>query len=222
MCGVNVTPRIPNLIITMHKVKKIKLAVTGGIGSGKTAFCDFLKSEGIPVINLDDISKELLEHDKDIIKKITRIFGENSYLGGKPNKIFLAEKVFSNSENVLKINSILHPKVIKKVDILTNELLKNNDIVAAEAALIYEANMESRFDYIILITADKNLRMKRKIELENYSPEQFIKRNENQIPEEEKTQYADFVFGNNGNLDDLKNKAFLFSKIVKGLVNIND
>jgi dephospho-CoA kinase len=64
--------------------------------------------------------------------------------------------------------------------------------------------------------------MKRKIELENYSSEQFIKRNENQIPEEEKAQCADFVFGNNGNLDDLKNKAFLFSKIVKGLVNIND
>jgi dephospho-CoA kinase len=46
----------------MHKVKKITLAVTGGIGSGKTAFCGFLKSEGIPVINLDDISKELLEN----------------------------------------------------------------------------------------------------------------------------------------------------------------
>jgi dephospho-CoA kinase len=206
----------------MHKVKKIKIAVTGGIGSGKTAFCGFLRSEGIPVINLDDVSKELLEHDKDIIKKITKLFGENSYLGGKPNKIFLAEKVFSNSRNVLKINSVLHPEVIKKVDILTGELLRHNDIVAAEAALIYEANMESRFDYIVLITADKSLRMKRKIETENYSQEQFIKRNENQIPDKEKAKCADFVFENNGNLDDLKNKTFLFSKIVKGLVNIND
>ena len=64
--------------------------------------------------------------------------------------------------------------------------------------------------------------MKRKTELENYSPKQFIKRNENQIPEEEKAECADFVFDNNGNLDDLKNKAFLFSKIVKGLIKVND
>lgn len=205
----------------MNKIRKIKLAVTGGIGSGKTAFCGFLKSEGIPVINVDDVSKDLLENDTEIIKKITRVFGENSYLDGKPNKKYLAEEVFSNSENVFKINSILHPKVIKKVDILADDLLRNNNVVAAEAALIYEANMESRFDYVVLIKADKNIRMKRKIELENYSPEQFIKRNENQIPEEEKAECADFVFENNGNLDDLKNKAFLFSKIVIGLVNIN-
>ena len=138
----------------MQKFKKIKLAVTGGIGSGKTAFCGFLISEGIPVINADSVSKELLENDKEIIKKITRTFGKDSYLEGKPNRIYLAEKVFANSENVTKINSILHPKVIKKVDILADELFKNNDIVATEAALIYEANMESRFDYVVLITAD--------------------------------------------------------------------
>jgi len=206
----------------MSKIKKIKIAVTGGIGSGKSAFCGFLKSEGIPVINVDDVSKELLETDKDVIKKITHAFGEKSYQDGKPNRAYLAEKVFSDSNNVLKINSILHPKVIKKVDILTGELLKKNNVVAAEAALIYEANMEARFDYVVLITASKDLRMKRKTELENYSMEQFIKRNDNQIPEEEKAECADFVFENNGNLDDLKNKAFLFSTILKGLVKIND
>jgi dephospho-CoA kinase len=206
----------------MQKIKKIKIAVTGGIGSGKSAFCGFLKSEGIPVINADNVSKNLLENDKDIVKKITRTFGEGSYYNGKPNKQFLADKVFADSENVLKINSILHPKVIKKIDILMGELLKTNHIVAAEAALIYETNMESRFDYIVLITANINIRMKRKIEFDNYSSDQFTKRNENQIPEEEKVECADFVFENNGNLDDLKNKAFLFSKIVKGLININD
>lgn len=206
----------------MGKIKKIKLAVTGGIGSGKSAFCGFLQAQGIPVINVDNVSKELLENDKDVVRKITNTFGKDSYAEGKPNKQFLAEKVFSNNENVLKINSILHPKVIKKVDILAGEILKSNNIVAAEAALIFEANMESRFDYVVLITADKKLRMQRKIELENYSAEQFIKRDENQIPEEEKAECADFVFENNGSLEDLKKKALLFSIIVKGLVKIND
>jgi len=206
----------------MGKIKKIKLAVTGGIGSGKTAFCGFLKEQGIQVINVDDVSKELLEKDKDIVKKITNTFGSESYKNGKPDKKFLAEKVFSDNENVIKINSILHPKVIKKVDILAGEILKNNNIVAAEAALIYEANMESLFDYVVLITANRDLRMQRKTGLENYSEEQFIKRNNNQIPEEEKAECADFVFENNGSLDDLKKKAQLFSIIVKGLVLTHD
>jgi len=206
----------------MSKTKKIKLAVTGGIGSGKTAFCAFLKELGIQVINVDDVSKELLEKDKDVVKKITNTFGSESYKDGRPDKKFLAEKVFSISENVLKINSILHPKVIKKVDILANEILKKNNVVAAEAALIYEANMESLFDYVVLITANQDLRMQRKTELENFSEEQFIKRNENQIPEEEKAECADFVFENNGSLEDLKKKALLFSIIVKGLVQTHD
>ena len=206
----------------MGKIKKIKLAVTGGIGSGKTAFCGFLKEQGIKVINVDDVSKELLEKDKDIVKKITNTFGRESYKDGKPDKKYLAEKVFSDNENVIKINSILHPKVIKKVDILAGEILKNNNIVAAEAALIYEANMESLFDYVVLITANRDLRMQRKTGLENYSEEQFIKRNNNQIPEEEKAECADFVFENNGSLDDLKKKAQLFSIIVKGLVLTHD
>ncbi len=205
----------------MDKKKKIRIAVTGGIGSGKSTFCNYLNENGIKVINVDDESKKLLETDNDIKEKIVKAFGKESYLNGKANKIFLAEKVFSNPQNVQKINSIVHPKVIKKVNILAEEILKNNDIVAAEAALIYEANMEALFDYIVLVTAGEEIRMERKINLENFSEEQFIKRNENQIPDIEKMKRADFVFENNDGIDDLKNKAFLLSKILKGLLTTN-
>ena len=205
----------------MKKRKKIKLAVTGSIGSGKSLFCEFLKQNGIPVINVDEASKELLESDKSIIEKIKITFGKESFVNGKPDKIFLAEKVFSNPENVKKINSIIHPKVIQKVNILADEILKDNNIAAAEAALIYEAKMEDYFDYVVLITAPEEVRMKRKMSSEKYSAEQFSKRNENQIPDEEKAQAADFVFDNNGSKDDLKNKASLLASILKGLIITN-
>ena len=55
-------------------------------------------------------------------KKIIKAFGDESFKDGKPNKIYLAEKVFSNPKNVIKINSILHPKVIIKTEELLNEL----------------------------------------------------------------------------------------------------
>ncbi len=205
----------------MAKSKKIKIAVTGGIGSGKSTFCNFLNENGIKVIHVDDVSKELLESDQEIKSKIVKAFGKESFINGKANKKFLAEKVFADQKNVVKINSIIHPKVIKKINILAEKILKNNDIVAAEAALIFEAKMEPQFDYIILITAKEKLRLKRKMESENYSEEQFLKRNENQIPDEEKMELADFVFENNNGLDDLKNKALLLTKILKGLLTSN-
>ncbi len=205
----------------MNKRKKIKLAVTGSIGSGKSLFCEYLKQNGIPVINVDDVSKKLLESDKAIIEKIKKTFGKESFINGKPDKKFLAEKVFSNPENVEKINSIIHPKVIQKVNILADDILKDNDIAAAEAALIYEAKMENNFDFVVLITAPEEVRMKRKMSSEKYSAEQFVKRNENQIPDDEKAQAADFVFENNGSKDDLKNKASLLASILKGLIITN-
>ena len=206
-----------NRNLSMEKIKKIKIAVTGGIGSGKSLFCNFLNQLGIPVISVDEVSKELLETDKDIRGKIIKAFGSESFNGNIANKKYLAEKVFSNPLNVITINSIIHPKVIKKVNILADEKLRSANIVAAEAALIYEADMEKYFDYVVLVTSDINLRIKRKVEKENYTEEQFYKRNENQIPDDEKKKRADFVFENNGSLEDLQTKAFLLTNILKGL-----
>ena len=205
----------------MEKRRKIKIAVTGGIGSGKSIFCKFLSELNIPVINVDNVSKDLLENDKEIREKIIKEFGTQSYNGQKADKKYLAEKVFIKQENVLKINSIIHPKVIKKVNILADEILKENDIAAAEAALIYEADMEKYFDYVVLVTADEEVRMKRKIKLENYSEEQFKKRNENQIPDSEKSKRADFIFENNNGLAELKGKTFLLKNILTGLTTGN-
>lgn len=205
----------------MQKKRKIKIAVTGGIGSGKSSFCKFLGELGIPVINVDDVSKQLLENDADIRKRIIKEFGTQSYKGQKADKKYLAEKVFSDQNKVLIINSIIHPKVITKVNILAEEILKENNIAVAEAALIYEADMEKYFDFVVLVTADEKIRMKRKIELENYSEEQFTKRDENQIPDSEKRKRADFVFENDLGLEELKGKAFLLKNILTGLTKGN-
>ncbi|MEJ2618480.1 MAG: dephospho-CoA kinase, partial [Ignavibacteriaceae bacterium] len=189
----------------------------GGIGSGKSAFSKFIQDENYPVINVDDVSKEILVTDKNVKLKVENEFGKESFINGKINKKFLAEKIFSNPQNVIKINSIVHPRVIEKVNILISDKLKILDIVFTEAALIYEAEMDKYFDYVVLITAKDKLRIKRKIEFDNFTEEQFLKRDENQIPDPEKKKRADFIFENNGSLDDLKLKAELLLKILKGL-----
>jgi dephospho-CoA kinase len=169
------------------------------------------------VIKADDLSKDILKYDKEVKGKIIREFGKDSFINSEINKKFLAEKIFSNPENVIKINSILHPKVKKKIEELTKEYFKEYDIVFTEAALIYEAEMEPMFDYVVLITADFELRKMRAINEGKLNEEDFQKRNENQITDNEKKKRADFVFENYGSKDELKQKVDLLISILKGL-----
>jgi dephospho-CoA kinase len=190
-------------------MNKIRVAITGGIGSGKSTFANYLVSKGYVVINADDVSKDILSSDEKIKKKIINEIGSDSYKNGKLNKKFIASQVFSNPANLSKLNSILHPQVLQKIDTLIDEKYKDENIVFIEAALIYEADIEKIFNYVILVTADFNIRLQRSVESGKFSEDDFIKRDENQIPQEEKEKRADFIFSNNGSEKDLIKKADL-------------
>jgi len=186
-----------------------KVAITGSIGSGKSAFCKVLSEKGYPVVNADELSKELLVTNKEIKNKIIQAFGSESYNNNEINKKYIADKAFSTPANVQKINSIIHPVVISEVKKIFNEKEGKEKIIFVEAALIYEADMEGLFDYVVLITADENIRKERKTRNGDMAAEEFEKRNASQIPESEKKKRADFVFENNSSFDDMKNKAEL-------------
>jgi dephospho-CoA kinase len=197
------------------KTRTIKIGITGGIGSGKSEFCKYLKSKKFIVINADNLSKELLANDKNIKDQIIETFGTESYKNNKPDKKYLAEIVFSEPENVYKINSILHPVVIEEITKLIENHSVKEKIIFVEAALIYEAEMEDLFDYVVLITAEKKIRMQRKAKNDNMSEEEFLKRNENQVPDSEKKKAADFVFENNSSIDELQKKADILLLMLK-------
>jgi dephospho-CoA kinase len=199
----------------MSNRKKIRVAVTGNIGSGKSTFTKFLFEAGYPVILADDISKEILAADPEVREEVIKQFGAESYQGNKINKKYIADKIFSDSKKLKKINSILHPRVRKRIDYLLEEYFKTNDIVFVEAALIFESKIEKMYDYVVLITADKNLRMKRSTVTKKISEDDFVKRDNNQLKEDLKKKKADFTFTNNGSRDELKNKAILLANLLK-------
>lgn len=201
------------------KKKKLRIAVTGNIGSGKTAFTKFLADEGYPVIPADDLSKDILMNDPEVRNEIVREFGAQSYQGNKINNKYLAEEVFSNKNKLKKINSILHPRVRTKIELLTEEYFRNSNVVFVEAALIFESKIDKIYDYIVLITADKEIRMKRSLKSKKLSEVEFTKRENNQLPEDIKKQKADFIFTNVGSLKELEEKAKLLVNLLKALLN---
>jgi len=199
----------------MSKLKNIKVAITGNIGSGKSTFTKFLFEEGYPIILADDISKEILACDPEVRKEVVYEFGAESFLGPKINKKYLADKIFSDPKKLKKINSILHPRVRKRIDFLSKEYFKEYDIVFVEAALIFESKIETFYDYIVLITADRALRMNRSILTKKITKEDFVNRDSNQINDESKKKKADFIFTNDGSISELKQKAILLIKLLK-------
>ena len=198
--------------------KNFTVAITGGIGSGKSTFSEFLGEKDYPVIFADDLSKELLKNDKEVKEEIVELFGPSSYNGNKINTDFLSTEVFSDPHKLQKINSVLHPKVIKQILREVEELKKNNKLVFVEAALIYETNIEDFFDYVVLITADDEIKKQRTVDSKKFSSEEFEKRIQNQIKDEEKSKRADFIFFNNTTTNDLKIKADLLLMTLNSLL----
>lgn len=190
--------------------KKLKIAVTGGIGSGKSLFCKFFEEDGFIVIHADRLSKQLLQSEPHLQKEIIDAFGDESYINGELNRAYLASLVFSDPANATRINQIVHPFVIAEQDRLMDEILRDNDLAIVEAALIFEANAQSHFDITVLVTADKEIRMQRIIERDNLPREEIEKRMSLQIPEEEKIKLADTVIYNNGTIPDLKEQYAQF------------
>ncbi len=196
----------------------LTVAITGGIGSGKSTFAEYLKLKNYPVLFADEISRAILNNNEELKNKIIKNFGSSAYKENQINADFLSQEIFSDPAKLQKINSIIHPAVINEIISQTNVLKKNNKLVFVEAALVYEANVEKLFDYVVLVTADEQIRKKRALNTEKFSAEEFDNRMKNQIKDEEKSKRADFVFYNNSSKKDLKQKADLLLMTLNALL----
>ncbi len=198
-------------------MKKLKVGITGGIGSGKSIFCKIAESKGFPVVVADDIAKKLLSENDEIKKQVIKTFGNESYINGEPNKKFLADNVFSQPEKLVQINNIIHPKTLQIIEELMNELLKTNNLVFVESAIIVEIGIEEMFDYIVLVTAENEKRIERVQKRSSLSVEDIQKRIDSQLKDESKKQFADFTIDNNSTEEKFTEKCEFVITLLKSL-----
>ena len=194
----------------------IVVGLTGGIGSGKTTILKVFKSFGVPVYIADDEAKDLMNRSKVIRRKLIALFGEDAYKDDQLNRPYLASQIFSNRELLLKMNAIVHPKVASHF----KRWLKKQDseYVIKEAAIIFENNLQSHYNYIITVVADEDLRIQRVIKRDDASIEKVKSIIKNQWSDAKKIKQSDFVILNN-DLETAKKQALKVHK--KILLQIN-
>ena len=173
----------------------LKIGLTGGIGSGKTTVAHIFEVLGIPVYYADEAAKNLMNEDAVLKQQIINRFGPEAYKDGKLDRHFLGTLVFSNPEKLKQLNEIVHPATQKDGERWMS--LQKTPYAIHEAALIFEAGLESGFDYVIGVTAPESLRISRTIRRDQTTRGKVLKRIHQQMNEEEKMKLCDFVIRNN-------------------------
>lgn len=176
----------------------MKVAVTGGIGAGKSEFMRAVKELGIRTYSADEINAELLR-DKRYIEKLSAAF-PFAVKDGKVDKAALREEVFSNAKKRKTLNALAHPEIRRKIEEITGDAV-------VEVPLLFESGMTDLFDRVIVVTAGEDARINRIVSTRNISKDLAKNIIKNQATDDERIKRADYVAINDGTRKDLYEQA---------------
>ena len=186
------------------------VGITGIIGSGKTALAKLFAGCGAFIIDADEIGREVLENDKNVFTKVVEHFGGNILENDTTvNRKKVAEIVFSCEEHLRKLNDIIHPPMIKLIkEKVKSALIQNKyPMIAVDAALIFEAGVEKRFDYIVTVSASIENIIKRLSEQKGMPEKDIRQRMKSQISQKEKINKAHYIIENNGTFEEFTERG---------------
>ena len=149
-----------------------KIAITGGIGSGKSTVSSILRDKGYPVYSCDQVYADLI-HEEQYINELKKTF-PTVVKKGEIDKKRLAEMVFTNEENRIKLNKIAHPLIMKTLFEHMNE--RESEIVFAEVPLLLEGHFENLFDKTIVVFRNREDRIQAICARDGISTEKAIER----------------------------------------------
>jgi dephospho-CoA kinase len=186
-----------------------KIAITGGIGSGKSTLSKILAKKGYCVWDADLFSREVLFFP-EVQARIKTIFGDSVFINaGVLNRDYIRNQVFSKPKLKKSLESILHPAILE----LYNSRLEVLNKIAPSAWVFYEASLilelkrQSSFDFCIVVVADESVKLKRLEEKRKISVSEAKKIIHTQMPDSEKITHADFVIDNSKSFQNLEKQT---------------
>ena len=184
------TPRTPRTRLSKKRARPVSVAVTGGIGAGKSEALAAFARHGAATISSDAVVHELYD-DPEVQAALRERFGTS-------DREAVRDLAVADRDALLWLEGLLHPRVLARTEAWRDDLARLPDppaLAVNEVPLLYEAGAEGRFDAVVVITAPRELRAA--------GSERLDEREERLIPDEEKVRRADFAYVNDGSLEDL-------------------
>ena len=180
--------------------RPIAVAITGGIGAGKSEALKAFARRGAATISADEIVHRLLRDDRDVQAEVRVAFGVDLTDASPEERRRLAQVVFADRPKLERLEALLHPRVVREQQAWLAELERRDPppaLAVVEVPLLFETSAEERFDAVVVVTAPREVRARRK------DLTRLADREARLVPEDEKAERADFAYVNDGSLDEL-------------------
>ena len=205
-------------------LKVLKVAVTGGAGSGKTTVCNRLKELGVKVISSDALAKEAVAQGSLAHEKIVNYFGKKVLLSdGNLNRQELRSIIINDDVARLALERFIHPEISRLMHLRIAQAEQDGDpVLLVEVPLLFELGMAEQFDVVIVVSADHELRVKRLMDRDNVSRDEAKDLINVQMPQAEKVERAEFVLANDCSKDQLiRSVDLLFNNFFQKYLKMN-
>ena len=179
----------------------LRVALTGGIGSGKSLVGEILEELGALVIDSDQLAREVIERGSPGYEEVVNAFGDSILSEGQIDRSKLAAVVFNESDLLKKLESIIHPLVREAAEKLAKKL-PSGAILINQIPLLVESDGAKRFDYVVTVSADEEIRRER-LRLRGLKDYEITQRIAAQVSDSQREKIANYIIRNDGSIDEL-------------------
>ena len=180
-----------------------KVGLTGGIATGKTYVANRLREAGVPIVDADVLSREVVAPGTPGLAAVRRRFGPDAVRrDGTMDRVRVGQIVFKDKRARLDLEAIIHPAVQKAITQFFNDLPKRTPFAVADVPLLFETGRDKEFDVIVVAACPRDVQLRRLMERNKLSKEDAEKRINAQLPIDQKVKKATHVIKTDGTLED--------------------
>src|SRR3990167_919590 len=197
-------------------MKPTLIGLTGGIGTCKTVVTKMFEAEGFPVLNADQISREVMQPGKPAFKEIIQLFGSEVETPQGLDRRKIRDKIFQNPTLRKQLEKITHPKIMERAFELASQCAKEGKpIVILEAAVLIEAQLTHLVDCLILVTATEEQQRERAAKRDDVSAIEIEAIIKAQLSQSERKKHARYLIDNSGPLQETERQVKEVAKKIR-------
>ena len=184
----------------MARVQRV--ALTGGIATGKSYVSSKLREAGVPVVDADTLAREVVAPGTPALAAIRKRFGPDAVRSdGTMDRVRIGHLVFRDKRARQDLEGIIHPAVIKAIEEFFEKLPKKTPFAVADIPLLYETGRQAQFDSVIVVACPRAMQLERVLSRDRLSKEDAERRLAAQLPIDEKVKKANHVIRTDGGFE---------------------